>query len=93
MRTTTAMSGLLAAGALLLTLGSGVAWATKPLPHVDGMTWSRAQDVLEAHGFHPSVASTLGSHRKRSDCIVVGEREAAQMTGSMDDVTVSLNCQ
>lgn len=93
MRTSTAIGGLLAAGALLLPLGGGVASATKPLPHVDGMTWSKAQDVLESHGFHPSVASTMGSHRKWPDCTVASEREAAQMTGSMDDVTVSLNCQ
>jgi beta-lactam-binding protein with PASTA domain len=90
--TTRTVSGLLAASALLLVMGGGVASATKALPHVDGMSWSAAQKVLKDDGFTANVASATGSREKWPDCEVVEVREAAQMTASMKDVTVSLNC-
>ncbi|BBZ35300.1 hypothetical protein [Mycolicibacterium confluentis] len=86
------MGAMTAAGTLLLLAGTGLAEASKALPDVDGLSWGAAKKVLEDDGFSPSVASTTGDREKWSDCEVTDVREAAQMTGSMNDVTVALNC-
>ncbi|OBF16934.1 PASTA domain-containing protein [Mycobacterium sp. ACS4331] len=90
--TTRAVGAAVAAGALALLTGAGVASAAKAIPDVDGMSWNDAQKVLKAAGFNPGVAAATGDHEKWADCEVTDVREAAQLTGSMNDLTVALNC-
>ncbi len=82
----------MAAGAVLIAVGAGVASAAKAIPDVDGMSWNDARKALTGAGFSPSVASVVGDHEKWGDCMVTEARESAQLTGSMNDVTVALNC-
>ncbi len=81
-----------AACAAFVAFGGGTAAAAKALPDVDGESWSNAQNTLKADSFTASVASTIGDHEKWGDCEVTDVREAAQFINSMDNVTVSLNC-
>jgi len=86
-------SAVALSAAALIT--SGTAGAA---PNVVGQKYSDAVGTLTDGGFHPIVATTVGEHLQRPDCVVVNQVSRTRQPppnsggGTTNEVLLSLNC-